>query len=80
MCVQVFGCCIVVVLGMQLESELVFVGLQQLCALLLDGLERLLDLQRDVFGMVFGLSGGVRFDCFFVGLVVLSLLLEGVEW
>src|SRR5437899_7107108 len=62
--------------GVQSEMELAFAGLQQLCAPILDRLERLPPPQRDALGTAFGLTGGVAPDRFLVGLAVLGLLSE----
>ena len=59
--------------------ELAFAGLQQLCAPLLDRLERLPGPQRDALGTAFGLRDGDAPDRFLVGLAVLSLLSEAAE-
>ncbi len=56
--------------------ELPFAPLQQLCAPMLDRLERIPALQRDALGVAFGLSTGPPADRFLVGLAVLSLLSE----
>ena len=62
--------------GFESEMELAFAGLHQLCAPILDRLERLPGPQRDALKTAFGLSGGDPPDRFFVGLAVLSLLAE----
>jgi DNA-binding CsgD family transcriptional regulator len=54
--------------------ELVFAGLQQLCAPFVDRRERLPGPQRDALGIAFGLLDGDAPDRFLVGLAVLSLL------
>src|SRR6516225_7794312 len=59
--------------GVESEMELAFAGLHQLCAPLLDHLERLPAPQRDALGVVFGLRGGGAPDRFLVGLAVLTL-------
>jgi hypothetical protein len=56
------------------EMELPFAGLQQLCASLLAGLDRLPAPQQDALETAFGLSSGVPPDRFFVGLAALGLL------
>jgi hypothetical protein len=56
--------------GVQWEVELRFAGLQQLCAPLLDRLERLPGPQRDALGVAFGLVAGDAPDRFLVGLAV----------
>jgi DNA-binding CsgD family transcriptional regulator len=65
--------------GVESEMELAFAGLQQLCAPMLDRLERLPGPQREALRLVFGLSEGTAPDRFLVGLAVLSLLSEVVE-
>ena len=62
--------------GVQSEMELAFAGLQQLCAPMLDRLERLPAPQRDALGTAFGLTAGAAPDPFLVGLAVLGLLSE----
>jgi len=65
--------------GVESEMELAFAGLHQLCAPLLDQLDRLPDPQRDALRIVFGLSAGPAPDRFLVGLAVLSLVCEAAE-
>jgi DNA-binding CsgD family transcriptional regulator len=65
--------------GVEWEMELAFAGLHQLCAGLLDGLERLPEPQRAALGTAFGLSAGEQPDRFLVGLAVLSLLSDAAE-
>jgi DNA-binding CsgD family transcriptional regulator len=65
--------------GVESEMELAFAGLHQLCAPLLDRLERLPAPQRDALRIVFGLSGGPAPERFLVGLAVLSLLSDAAE-
>ena len=65
--------------GVQSEMELAFAGLHQLCAPMLDRLERLPGPQRDALGTAFGLTAGHAPDRFLVGLAVLSLLAEVAE-
>ncbi|HEY2438459.1 MAG TPA: AAA family ATPase, partial [Solirubrobacteraceae bacterium] len=65
--------------GVQSEMELAFAALQQLCAPMLDRLDRLPGPQRDALGVAFGLSAGDAPDRFLVGLAVLSLLAEVAE-
>ncbi|GIF73360.1 helix-turn-helix transcriptional regulator [Asanoa siamensis] len=64
--------------GTESEMELPFAGLHQLCAQLLDRLDRLPAPQRDALGVAFGLSTGRPPDRFLVGLAVLTLLAGGV--
>ena len=65
--------------GVESEMELAFAGLHQLCAPLLEPLERLPGPQRDALRIAFGLSAGPPPDRFLVGLAVLSLLSEVAE-
>ena len=67
------------VAGVESEMELAFAALQQLCAPMLDGLERLPGPQRDALGVAFGLTAGEAPDRFLVGLAALSLLAEAAE-
>jgi hypothetical protein len=60
--------------GVESEMELAFAALHQLCAPMLDRLERLPGPQHDAVGVAFGLSAGNAPDRFLVGLAVLSLL------
>src|SRR3954465_12653254 len=62
--------------GVESEMELAFAALQQLCAPLLDRLDRLPAPQHDALGVAFGLSAGPAPDRFVVGLAALSLLAE----
>src|SRR3954466_8325263 len=66
-------------LGVESEMELAFAALQQLCAPLLDRVDRLPGPQRDALGVAFGLSAGRAPDRFLVGLAALSLLAEGAD-
>ena len=65
--------------GVESEMELAFGALHQLCAPLLDRLERLPRPQRDALATTFGLSAGAVPDRFLVGLAVLTLLSEVAE-
>jgi DNA-binding CsgD family transcriptional regulator len=65
--------------GVESEMELAFAALQQLCAPMLDRLDRLPAPQRDALGVAFGLCAGDAPDRFLVGLAVLSLLAEVAE-
>jgi DNA-binding CsgD family transcriptional regulator len=60
--------------GVEWEMELPFAGLHQLCAPLLDRLDRLPPPQQSALETAFGLSAGTPPDRFFVGLAVLGLL------
>jgi DNA-binding CsgD family transcriptional regulator len=62
--------------GVESEMELAFAALQQLCAPMLDRLDRLPGPQLDALGVAFGLRAGNAPDRFLVGLAVLSLLSE----
>src|SRR5580693_7163355 len=73
------GLRVVRVAGVEPEMELAFAALQQLCAPMLDKLERLPDPQRDALGVAFGLKLGPASDRFLVGLATLSLLSEAAE-
>jgi DNA-binding CsgD family transcriptional regulator len=66
------------VAGVESEMELAFAGLHQLCAPLLDGVERLPGPQRDALRVAFGLQEGAP-NRFLVALAVLSLLAEAAE-
>jgi DNA-binding CsgD family transcriptional regulator len=67
---------VVRVVGVESEMELPFAALQQLCAPVLDRLERLPGPQRDALRVAFGLSAGDPPDRFLLALAVLSLLSE----
>src|SRR3954451_22376955 len=66
-------------MGVESEMELAYAGLHQLCASLLDRLERLPIPQREALEIVCGLSVGGAPDRFLVGLAVLSLLSEAAD-
>ena len=65
--------------GIESEMELAFAALQQLCAPMLDRLDRLPAPQQNALGVAFGLGVGNAPDRFLVGLAVLSLLSEAAE-
>ncbi len=65
--------------GVESEMELAYSGLHQLCAPMLDHLERLPVPQRDALATVFGRSSGPAPDRFLVGLATLSLFAEVAE-
>src|ERR1700753_3803848 len=67
---------VLVAVGVESEMELAFAALHQLCAPVLDRLERLPAPQRDALRTTFGLRAGPVADRFFLGLAVLSLLSE----
>ena len=70
------GCRMVRAAGVQSEMELVFAGLYQLLAPLLDRLEALPVPQAEAVRTAFGESPGPAPDRFLVGLAVLNLLAE----
>ena len=65
--------------GVESEMELAFASLHQLCAPMLDRLDRLPGPQRQALEIVFGVSAGAAPDRFLVGLAVLGLLSEVAE-
>jgi DNA-binding CsgD family transcriptional regulator len=65
--------------GVQSEMELAFAGLHQLCAPILESMERIPVPQRDALRTVLGISAGDPPDTFLVGLATLSLLSEAAE-
>jgi hypothetical protein len=65
--------------GVELEMELAFAGLQQLCAPVLDRLDRLPAPQATALATAFGLDSGDPPGRFLVGLAVLSLLADVAE-
>ena len=67
------GCRVAWAAGVESEMELTFAGLHQLCALMLDHLERLTGPQREALGTAFGLSAGGVPERFVVSLAVLNL-------
>jgi DNA-binding CsgD family transcriptional regulator len=73
------GCRVVRTAGYQSEMELAFAALHQLCAPLLDSLERLPVPQRDALRIAFGMGSGPTPDRFLVGLAVLNLLSNAAE-
>ena len=70
------GCRVARATGVQSEMELAFAGLHQLCAPMLDHLDRIPAPQRDALRTALGLAAGPPPDRFLVGLAVLSLLSE----
>jgi DNA-binding CsgD family transcriptional regulator len=73
------GCWVARATDAQSEMELAFAGLHQICAPMLDRLERLPGPQSDALGTAFGLRAGDAPDRFLVGLAVLSLFAEVAE-
>jgi DNA-binding CsgD family transcriptional regulator len=65
--------------GVESEMELVYAGLHQLCAPMLDHLDRLPGPQRDALATVFGRSAGPAPGRFLVGLATLTLVAEIAE-
>jgi DNA-binding CsgD family transcriptional regulator len=65
--------------GVQSEVELAFSGLDQLCAPMLDRIDRLPEPQRDALRTAFGLAGGAAPDRFLVGLAVLGLFSDAAD-
>ena len=76
---QVTGWRVARAVGVESEMELAYAGLHQLCAPMLDHLERLPVPQRDALATVYGLSTGPAPDRFLVGLATLTLLAEVAE-
>jgi DNA-binding CsgD family transcriptional regulator len=70
------GCRVARATGVHSEMELAFAGLHQLCAPMLDHLDRIPVPQRDALRTALGLAAGPPPDRFLVGLAVLSLLSE----
>ena len=73
------GCRIARAAGVESEMELPFAGLHQLCAPMLEHLDRLPSPQGDALGAAFGLREGDAPDRFLVGLATLTLLAEVAE-
>src|SRR4029079_1143647 len=65
--------------GVESERELAFAALHQLCAPVLERLDRLPGPQRDALSTAFGMTAGTAPDRFFIGLAVLGLLSEVAE-
>jgi DNA-binding CsgD family transcriptional regulator len=68
------GCRVARAAGAQSEIELAFSGLGQLCAPMLDRIDRLPEPQRDALRTAFGLAAGAAPDRLLVGLAALGLL------
>jgi DNA-binding CsgD family transcriptional regulator len=73
------GCWVVRAAGVETEMEFAFAGLHQLCAPMLDHLDRLPVPQREALRTAFGISAGPAPNRFFIGLAVLDLLSEVAE-
>jgi len=67
------------VVGVESEMELAYAGLHQLCAPMLDRVQKLPVPQRDALSVAFGLQEGDPPDRFLIGLAVLSLLAGAAE-
>src|SRR5262245_55111964 len=76
---QAAGCQVLRASGVELEMELAFAGLHQLCAPLIDRVEQLPDPQREGLQVAFGLRSGEPPERLMVGLAVLSLLAGAAE-
>jgi DNA-binding CsgD family transcriptional regulator len=76
---QAQGARVVRAVGIESEMELAYNGLHQLCAPVLNHLERLPPPQRTALATVFGLSDGSAPDRFLVGLATLTLFAEVAE-
>jgi DNA-binding CsgD family transcriptional regulator len=73
------GCMVARAAGVQSEMELAFAGVHQLCAPMLDHLDRLPGPQRDALRTALGISAGTAPDRFLVGLAILGLLSDVAE-
>lgn len=73
------GMQVVRVSGVELESEIAYSALQQLCAPLMKGIDALPDPQRDALTTAFGLSAGEPPQALIVGLAVLGLMSEAAR-
>jgi DNA-binding CsgD family transcriptional regulator len=76
---RVAGWHVATAVGVESEMELAYSGLHQLCAPMLDRLDRLPAPQGDALATVFGLSTGNAPDRFLVGLATLTLFAEVAE-
>ena len=79
LCDRVAGWHVARAAGVESEMELAYAGLHQLCAPMLDHLDRLPAPQRDALATVFGRSAGAPPDRFLVGLATLTLFAEVAE-
>ncbi len=76
---RVAGWHVAMAVGVESEMELAYSGLHQLCAPILDHLDRLPVPQRDALATVFGRSAGPPPDRFLVGLATLTLFADVAE-
>ncbi|MFI5610354.1 ATP-binding protein [Amycolatopsis sp. NPDC051903] len=76
---QALGCRVLRSNGVQVEMDLPFARLHQLCAPMLDRLDRVPGPQRAALRTAFGISEGPTPNVFHVGLAVLSLLSSVAE-
>jgi DNA-binding CsgD family transcriptional regulator len=76
---RVAGWHVAAAVGVESEMELPYSGLHQLCAPMLDRIDRLPGPQGDALATVFGLSRGAPPDRFLVGLATLTLFAEVAE-
>ena len=73
------GWLVATAVAVESEMELAYSGLHQLCAQMLDHLDRLPVPQRNALDTVFGRNSGAAPDRFLVGLATLSLFAEVAE-
>jgi DNA-binding CsgD family transcriptional regulator len=73
---QASGVRVADIAGAESEMELAYAGLHQLCAPMLNHLDKLPTPQREALGVAFGLRAGKSPDRFLVALAALSLLAE----
>src|SRR5918992_1871143 len=71
---QAFGFRVAQVAGVEAEMELVFAGIHQLCAPMLDRIDALPAPQREALRVALGLAAGNPPDRFLISLATLSLL------
>jgi DNA-binding CsgD family transcriptional regulator len=76
---QASGLRIVEVEGVQAEMELLFAGIHQLCAPLLDGIQALAAPQRDALRIALGVVSGEAPERFLVSVALLNLLAATAE-
>src|SRR5215475_10947814 len=76
---QVGGWRVISAVGVESELELAYSGLHQICAPILDLLDRLPTPQRNALETVFGSSVGAVPDRFLVGMATLTLLGEAAD-